>query len=395
MLLLLGDWVPEQTQPVLRVAAQDALVLLNLEGPILTDPARYTPILKAGPHLYSTSLPEFDAAAAVCFALANNHIKDYGWDAVEATRARLAERGYASVGVGENEALAREPVILSVQGRQYGILSLGEIQAGRATAAQPGIAPLGPWVYPAIARLRPQVNRVIVSVHAANEMLPWPSPLVQDLYRSYIEAGADIVHGHHAHVPQGVESYQSGVICYGLGNFLGDPARYGRFEVQLSFGVRITDDPDQLRYTIEPYRFYADAGHVVVARAQGEQVESYLAAVQAPLADRPLLEALWQEAALRLYDTYGRDTMALPHTTEKQYTGGLKPVAKSLARQMMRRFALTPRGVRQNQMLWYHMFSCLSHQHMMETALGLLCGEITDVRTPQARDLVAQYLARR
>ena len=34
----------------------------------------------------------------------------------------------------------------------------------------------------------------------------------------------------------------------------------------------------------------------------------------------------------------------------------------------------------------------MSHQHMMETALGLLSGEITDVRNPKARELVAENL---
>ena len=53
---------------------------------------------------------------------------------------------------------------------------------------------------------------VIVSVHAAIEDSPWPSPYIRELYHSFIDAGATVVHGHHLHVPQGYETYDEGVI---------------------------------------------------------------------------------------------------------------------------------------------------------------------------------------
>jgi hypothetical protein len=393
MILLLGDWVPEQNQPLLRINTRDEFVLLNLEGPILLNPSHYLPGLKTGPHLYSTHLPHILDAACVCFSLANNHIKDYGWTAIQETLTHLKEKHYHWVGVGENEFAARRPLLLTVKDNRYAILSLCEIQAGRATSVQSGSATIGPWIYQAITQLRSEVDTLILSVHAANEFLPWPSPFLQDLYRSYIDAGVDIVHGHHSHVPQGVESYKNGLICYGLGNFIGSPIRYRHFLTQHSLGVRVNHlSNSQINYQIEPYRFLGVENHVLVTDEVSERFDEYLTIIQKPLENRSLLEALWQEMALWLYDKYGRDSINLPYTTEPRYNGSPKQRFKSLARRMKQRLTLTSQGTRQNQLLWYHIFTCLSHQHMMETALGLLCGEIADVRNSESHDLATTYL---
>jgi poly-gamma-glutamate synthesis protein (capsule biosynthesis protein) len=392
MILLLGDWVPELAQPIVEVETLNEFVFLNLEGPIIQNLADYPKAHKSGPHIYSSQLPILDDAAAVCFAMANNHIKDYGWPGVEFTIDCLRKRKYHWAGVGENENLARQPLLLTVDNYRYAIFSICETQFGRATPTQAGSAIIGPWIYQSIARLKSEVDVVIVSVHLANEFLPWPSPLVQDLYRSLIEVGAKIVHGHHSHVPQGVEQYENGLICYGLGNFMGSFTRYDRFETRHSLGVRIKDISHLSDFDIEPFCFQQVANSVVVRDSNSKQFYSYLSAIQEPLLDRALLEALWQESALSLYDHYGRDTMGLSFTTERSQSMKVRNRFKSFGRQFWRRYALTRGEMHKNQMMWYSMFACLSHRTMMETALGLLCGEIPDVRTERSRELAAAYL---
>lgn len=393
MILLLGDWVPESTQPIVEVETLNEFVFLNLEGPIIANPADYPKAHKSGPHLYSSQLPMLEAAA-VCFSLANNHIKDYGWAGIEFTIDCLRKRKYHWAGVGENENLARQPLLLTVGNHRYAIFSICETQFGRAAPTQAGCAVLGPWIYQSIAHLESEVDVIIVSVHLANEFLPWPSPLVQDFYRSLIDVGADIIHGHHSHVPQGVERYGDGLICYGLGNFMGSPKRYSRFETRHSLGVRIKDISELSEFEVEPFCFQQVGNSVVVKDGNSKQFDSYLSAIQEPLLDRALLEALWQESALSLYDHYGRDTMGLSFTTEKSQSMTTRNHLKSAARQFRRRHAMTRSEKRKNQMMWYSMFACLSHRTMMETALGLLCGEIPDVRTVRSRELAAAYLPR-
>jgi poly-gamma-glutamate synthesis protein (capsule biosynthesis protein) len=66
--------------------------------------------------------------------------------------------------------------------------------------------------------LRNQCDRLIVSLHWGVEYVSVPSPSQQRLGRHLIEAGADLVVGHHSHVVAEVDSHGSGWIGYGLGN---------------------------------------------------------------------------------------------------------------------------------------------------------------------------------
>jgi poly-gamma-glutamate synthesis protein (capsule biosynthesis protein) len=56
-------------------------------------------------------------------------------------------------------------------------------------------------------------------LHSGYEYIEAPSPQQSTISRAALEAGADIVIGHHAHLLQGVEFNERGVIVYGLGNF--------------------------------------------------------------------------------------------------------------------------------------------------------------------------------
>jgi poly-gamma-glutamate synthesis protein (capsule biosynthesis protein) len=68
---------------------------------------------------------------------------------------------------------------------------------------------------------------VIVVLHSGYEYVEEPSPPQAAAAKAAIDAGADLVIGHHAHILQGIEFYNGGVIVYGLGNFAfeidGDP----------------------------------------------------------------------------------------------------------------------------------------------------------------------------
>ena len=71
-----------------------------------------------------------------------------------------------------------------------------------------------------IAQARKDHDLVIVSLHWGEEYTDPPSPRQRRAARALIDAGADVVFGHHPHVLQGIESYQGGIIAYSMGNFL-------------------------------------------------------------------------------------------------------------------------------------------------------------------------------
>jgi len=72
-------------------------------------------------------------------------------------------------------------------------------------------------------------------VHWGKEYAPQPSKQQVRVGRAMIEAGADVVLGHHPHVAQPIESYRGGLICYSLGN-----AIFDRSGDQVSNGLLVT-----------------------------------------------------------------------------------------------------------------------------------------------------------
>jgi poly-gamma-glutamate synthesis protein (capsule biosynthesis protein) len=66
------------------------------------------------------------------------------------------------------------------------------------------------------------VDLVAISLHWGHEFIQYPSLDQIRFGRSIIDAGADIILGHHSHVIQGIERYNGGLIAYGLGNFIMD-----------------------------------------------------------------------------------------------------------------------------------------------------------------------------
>jgi poly-gamma-glutamate synthesis protein (capsule biosynthesis protein) len=73
-------------------------------------------------------------------------------------------------------------------------------------------------------------DHVIISFHWGIEYQHQPSSAQRRLARASIDAGADVVLGHHPHVLQGVERYKNGLIAYSLGNFVFDQSGADRSE---------------------------------------------------------------------------------------------------------------------------------------------------------------------
>lgn len=73
-----------------------------------------------------------------------------------------------------------------------------------------------------VREAREEADIVVVSLHWGEEYAPGPSEEQRELARASIDAGADLVIGHHPHVVQEVERYKSGWIAYSLGNFIFD-----------------------------------------------------------------------------------------------------------------------------------------------------------------------------
>ncbi len=163
--------------------------------------------------------------------LANNHALDYGPAALSQGMALLQDQGIDTVGAGENAQAARTPALLTVKGISLAFLGYVHVpvegrppyfdtQSWAATETTPGLAWADPEQIQAdVTAARQQADHVVVFLHSGYEYVPAPSEPQTTAARAAIAAGASLVIGHHAHILQGVEFHESGVIAYGLGNF--------------------------------------------------------------------------------------------------------------------------------------------------------------------------------
>ena len=208
------------------VAGSGDIFFANLESPL--GPAGLSPAFPEKPFNFLGSTGTAAAmkdAGVTLLSLANNHGMDYGADAVAHTTAALDAAGVAWVGVGVNATDARALRVLERRGLRFGFLAYADAHSPRvfADGDRAGVSALCPsWILEDIARWRSRVDVLVVSLHWGIEYADRPTERQQRLARGIIDAGADVVLGHHPHVFQGLEEYNGGLIAYSLGNLLFD-----------------------------------------------------------------------------------------------------------------------------------------------------------------------------
>jgi poly-gamma-glutamate synthesis protein (capsule biosynthesis protein) len=208
-----------------RIAVADSdFFIVNLETPISSGGTPYDK-----PFVFRASPDKAELltnAGINVVALANNHMMDYGLKALIDTRDILSKHGIAYTGAGTNLAHASMPVILEKNGIRIGFLSFGlngPLDLMDATPKREGTAPIHlSNILPILKALRPQVDFLIVALHDGEEYFEVPILRVLTNYRAIIDAGADLIIGHHPHILEGIEKRPNGVIFYSMGNLLFD-----------------------------------------------------------------------------------------------------------------------------------------------------------------------------
>jgi len=146
--------------------------------------------------------------------------------------------------------------------------------------AGPGLPPTSTYTFVAadslgamqddIGSLREQVNIVMVSMHIG--LVHVPDGKLADyerpLMRAAVDAGADVVVGHHAHALRGVEVYRGRPLYHGLGNFVTvmkpvadnpDARAWNQMRYRLGF-TQFEPDPEY-----PTYRFLPEAKNTMIA----------------------------------------------------------------------------------------------------------------------------------
>lgn len=158
-------------------------------------------------------------------SLANNHIGDYGAEALVDTLAILEENGIAYAGAGRDYGEAYRPVVRDVRGVRVAFLAYTNLlpRAAHAPNSKPAVAYLDmDAVKSGIAAARELADIIVVSFHWGEEYHTRRSASQEEIAKAAVDAGASLVVGHHPHVAQEVERYKDGYIAYSLGNFVFD-----------------------------------------------------------------------------------------------------------------------------------------------------------------------------
>ncbi|MCL2170083.1 MAG: CapA family protein [Defluviitaleaceae bacterium] len=187
---------------------------------------------------------------------ANNHSFDMGWNGLVASLENFERAGIAQTGMYTNEYDFNTPTIVDVNGIQVGIIAYTDSVNGLESLIPAEYRPFAvrrfyshimdsiPSMSEDIEAIRAAgADVVVLSLHWGWEYVDAPHNGQVQVARALVEAGADIIMGHHSHTPQPLEwHYRAdgtrGLIIYSLGNFLSDQIALGIPATQ--YGMLVT-----------------------------------------------------------------------------------------------------------------------------------------------------------
>lgn len=188
--------------------------------------------------------------------LANNHVYDYGEEALLDTFAVLEEAEVPYFGAGRTLEEAMKPLYLEVEGKTVALVAASRAEKNKmtpqATDTQPGILRCydTELFLQAIREGKANADFCIAFVHWGTEYSYKLEQVQLDTGRDYLDAGADAVIGAHSHCLQGMEYYDGKPIIYSLGNYWFNEKTLDTMLLQLRFSG--DDTGTQLEVQVVP-----------------------------------------------------------------------------------------------------------------------------------------------
>jgi poly-gamma-glutamate capsule biosynthesis protein CapA/YwtB (metallophosphatase superfamily) len=250
------------------------VVFGNLENPITPGREIMTPemTLRADP---GVEIALRDAGFTM-LSLANNHLTDFGYQGVLDTIDYLDSTGIGRAGAGKTEEEAFAPEYVEVKGLKMAFLAFTapDIIPDSCLVREdhPGVAFFDrEKMMAAVHDAGEKADFVVVSMHAGTEYEIEPDPAQTRFARLAIDAGADLVLGHHPHVVQKVEKYKGKYIFYSLGNFVFDQKWSQPTRIGLAAKIFITPEGVE-KFELLPVYINDRDQPQVLAGAEAEQV---------------------------------------------------------------------------------------------------------------------------
>ncbi|MDP2886421.1 MAG: CapA family protein [Ignavibacteria bacterium] len=197
------------------------VVFVNLESQLSdqngeTQHPKYN-VIFTGPPSGAKCLKEANVSVV---STANNHAFDYGMKALRETILNLQGAGVQAVGTSLDSVAGSMPAVVEREGFRIGFLAY--TQFVNINGSWRGRIALFDSLQARrdIEGLRSKADLLVVSYHGGAEYTDRPSAKLRREFQMFVEAGADLVVGHHPHYVQGIESYRGKLIFYSLGNFV-------------------------------------------------------------------------------------------------------------------------------------------------------------------------------
>jgi len=369
-LLVAGDYYPRHTATESLVSSEVDKILtrsdgaiVNLEAPIHTETSATS---KYGPAL-SLSGESIDMLGDIGFTsttLANNHIMDYGYAGLRETTNRLKKNNIGWTGAGKTRRKAFTPTTVNTANHEVCIINAADREFGIARESEPGYAWVGDGLSESLRDWTEESDITILVLHGGIEYEPIPASQRRERYQRLAETDADVILGHHPHVPKGWEIHEGTPICYSLGHFLfdfGPRSRKPKTEWGLLADVRINSGSVE-EVVLIPVQQYQEHPRV---RLLGEDTsrEQYLSVCQSVLESQSRFQGLWQELAVTRYKEY--------------YGKRLRGTVRSAISDSPERYR------------WLQNISqCESHRWCIQTATEVLGETVHDMRSSESAELL-------
>ncbi len=375
--LIAGDFCPREriipllgqncilSHSIAKEIKNNDISIVNLECPVSEN--KKNAMIKEGPNLSCDhyAIKELSYMGFNVVTLANNHILDYGSSGITDTLKACKEFNIRTVGAGINSDEAATTLYESVHDVTVAIINCCEHEFSVTYGDTAGSNPLDPiQQYYKIQEARQKADYIIVIVHGGLETYQLPTNRMKEIYRFFIDAGADVVVNHHQHCYSGYEHYKEKLIFYGLGNFCFDWRGYSDDAWHEGFLVKLVFDYKAISFKIIPYIQCKEEPVVkMMSLSERELFNDRLTQLNSIIQDPKRLEDCFE---------------AFARKNKVNYSSILEPYNSRLLRGMFRRHLLPSTLSNRRLLKILDYIGCESHREILLNYLLSRYKELTD-----------------
>lgn len=357
------------------------LSVCNFEAPI---DSKGSFIPKAGPHIDQSrsAVNIVKKWGFDIFSLANNHIYDHGEMGLKKTIDEIVKNDLEYIGAGLSFDEAYSLTIEEIDNTKIGFLAFCEAEFGALLEdeGRGGYAWINHQsVNNIVIKSKQKVDVLILIAHAGEEEVPLPLPEWRIRYQELCDFGVDVIIGHHPHVPQGWEKYNSSLIFYSLGNFYFD---WGGFKkrADASYSVMLKLNNEKIDYEIITHKKINNCLEII----NDESFNAYLDKLNTLLKDN--YSDISNQQSIYLYKTrhecyykaYAMTTCKNTRLISKLY-------------RIIKQLFFSTKDTKDRQLLLLHNVRIESHRFATQKALSLLTEKNYDENYNQFEKILTEW----